>query len=232
VTVPTLTLGSKHLRQNLPLVALLYVQAKFISMNMPDADSSYFESLMQHIERRVELKDEEKNYIRSSFSVRKLLARQYLVAQGEVCRHESYVTEGFLRSFYVDSAGKEHTLHFAQEDWWITDLQSFLLGTPASRTIVAVEPCVVLQIDLKHREELIGNVPAMERFWRILNEKACIAQEQRILQNISMSGLERYQALLEKYPQIEQRLAQKYIASFLGMTPVFLSQIRKELAQK
>ena len=195
-------------------------------------DNSYFERLIQHIEQRVKLEDEEKKYICSLFSIRKLLSRQYLVAQGELCRYESYVAEGFLRSFYVDNDGKEHTLHFAQEDWWISDLQSFLRSTPASRNIIAVEPSVVLQIDLKHREELIENVPTMERFWRILNENACIAQEQRILNNISMSGLERYQALLEKYPHIEQRLAQKHIASFLGMTPVFLSQIRKELSQK
>jgi len=71
----------------------------------------------------------------------------------------------------------------------------------------------------------------MERFWRILNERACMAQDQRILNNISLPGVERSVALLKTYPSIEQRLPQKHIAPFLGMTPVFLSQIRKELAR-
>ncbi len=75
------------------------------------------------------------------------------------------------------------------------------------------------------------HIPKMERFWRILNEHASMAQDERILNNISMSGIERYQALLKKYPDIEQRRPQKHIASFLGMTPVFLSQIRKDIAK-
>lgn len=191
----------------------------------------YFKFILQHFESRVTLDDNEKDYICSLFSIRKLLPRQYLLAQGEICRYETYVCEGFFRSFHIDDNGNEHTLHFAREDWWITDLSSFLRQEPASRNIIALEQSVVLQIDLQKREELMCKVPKMERFWRILNEQACMAQEKRILNNISMSGIERYQALLKTYPNIEQRLPQKHIASFLGMTPVFLSQIRKELVK-
>lgn len=191
--------------------------------------ADYFKTILHHFECRISLEDAEKNYICSLFSVRKLLPRQYLLAQGEICRYETYVCEGFLRSFYIDDNGNEHTLHFALKDWWITELSSFLRRERASRNIVALEQSVVLQIDLQKREELLCKVPKMERFWRILNEQASMAQEQRILNNISMSGLERYQALLKTYPGIEQRLPQKHIASFLGMTPVFLSKIRREI---
>lgn len=200
-------------------------------MEDPGTDD-YFNAILQHIERRISLNEEEQRYIHSAFNLRSLLPRQYLLTQGEVCRHESYVCHGFLRSFHVDSSGDEHTLHFAQEDWWISDLNSFIRQVPASRNIVALEKTVVLQIDIEKREELLLRVPKMERFWRILNEHASAAQDERILNNISQSGVERYQALLKKYPDIEQRLPQKHIASFLGMTPVFLSQIRKELARK
>jgi CRP-like cAMP-binding protein len=193
---------------------------------------NYFKTILQHIERRISLNEEEQRYIHSAFSIRSLLPRQYLLAQGEVCRYESYVCHGFLRSFHVDGSGDEHTLHFAQEDWWISDLNSFIRQVPASRNIIALEKTVVLQIDIEKREELLLRVPKMERFWRILNEHASMAQDERILNNISLSGVERYQALVKKYPDIEQRLPQKHIASFLGMTPVFLSQIRKELLKK
>ena len=192
----------------------------------------YFKTILQHFEQRISLDDIEKNYIRSLFSVRKLLPRQYLLAQGEICRFETYVCEGFFRSFHIDDNGNEHTLHFAREDWWISDLSSFLRLEPATRNIVALEQSVVLQIDLQKREELLGKIPKMERFWRILNEHASMAQDHRLLNNISKTGRERYEALLKTYPTIEQRLPQKHIASFLGMTPVFLSQIRRELARK
>ncbi|MBC9931024.1 Crp/Fnr family transcriptional regulator [Chitinophaga qingshengii] len=194
--------------------------------------NKYFQILERHFMERISLTKDEGQHIRSLFSFRKLLTRQYLLAEGDICRYESYVCEGFLRSFYVDENGNEHTLHFAKEDWWITDLGSFLNQEPASRNIVALEPTILLQIDLPKREQLMKDIPKMERFWRILNEKACVSSDQRILNNISMSGQQRYLALLNKYPDIEQRLPQKHIASFLGMTPVFLSQIRKELAKK
>lgn len=193
---------------------------------------NHFKAILQHIGRRVSLNEEESTYIASTFSIRELLPRQYLLAQGEICRYESYVSEGFLRSFYVDINGDEHTLHFAKEDWWISDLTSFIRQQPATRNIIALEKSVVLQIDIEKREALMQRIPKMERFWRILNEHASMAQDERILNNISMSGVERYQALLKKYPDIEQRLPQKHIASFLGMTPVFLSQIRKDIAKK
>jgi len=198
-------------------------------MKVQSSDANHYRSLLQHIASRVHLQPEEEAYICSVFRLRKLLPRQYLLAQGEICWYESYVCEGLLRSFHVDEKGNEHTLHFALEDWWISDLHSFLREEPARRNIISLERSVVLQIDLKHREELLHHIPKMERFWRILNESASMAQDRRIMDNISLSGIERYRALLKKYPHIEQRLPQKHIASFLGMTPVFLSQIRKEV---
>src|SRR5688500_657370 len=106
-------------------------------------ETEYFNSIFQHFEHRVSLDDDEKGYIYSLFSVRKLLPKQYLLAQGEICRYESYVCEGFLRSFHVDEKGNQHTLHFAKEDWWISDLNSFLKKAPASRNIIALEKSVL-----------------------------------------------------------------------------------------
>jgi CRP-like cAMP-binding protein len=183
--------------------------------------------LIQHIGRRVQLGPQQEEQLRDAFTVKELPARQYLLQHGEVCRHESFVCTGLLRSFHFDGQGNEHTLHFAVEDWWITDLPSFLQQKPATRNIVAMEPVQVLQIAYKRREELL-NDPVFERFWRMLNERASAAQEERILFDIMMTGAEKYAALLEKYPGIDQRIPQKFIASYLGITPVFLSKIRKQ----
>jgi CRP/FNR family transcriptional regulator, cyclic AMP receptor protein len=187
--------------------------------------------ILDHVLRRIELTASEQAHFVSLLKVRRLLARQYLVQQGDVCQYESYVCKGFLRSFYVDEKGNDHTLHFAMEDWWISDSTSFHLQVPATRNIVALESSVLLQIGKKDLEQLYEDIPAFERFWRIMEQKAGISQDQRILNNISMSGAERYEALITKYPTLEQRLPQRHIASYLGITPVFLSQIRKNAAR-
>jgi CRP-like cAMP-binding protein len=183
--------------------------------------------ILDHVLRRIDLTEAEQAYFASVLKIRRLLPRQYLVQQGEVCKYESYVCKGFLRSFYVDEKGNEHTLHFAMEDWWISDSMSLHLQVPATRNIVALEASTLIQIEKNALEQLYLDVPAFERFWRIMEQKAAIAQDQRILNAISMTGAERYEALITKYPTLEQRLPQRHIASYLGITPVFLSQIRK-----
>lgn len=187
--------------------------------------------IIDHVLRRIVLTAAEQAHFVSLLKVRKLLPRQYLVQQGDVCQYESYVCKGFLRSFYVDEKGNDHTLHFAMEDWWISDSTSFHLQVPATRNIVALEASVLLQIEKSDLEQLYKDIPAFERFWRILEQKGGIAQDQRILNAISMTGAERYEALITKYPTLEQRMPQRHIASYLGITPVFLSQIRKQLSR-
>lgn len=193
--------------------------------------SPYHALLLKHLAQRIALSEEEQHYVCSRLSVRTVLPRQYLLQQHEVCRHENYVCQGAFRSFHVDERGVEHTLHFAWDDWWITDLASFLSQEPATRHIVALQKSVVLQLSYEQREELLRELPVFEQFWRLLHERACLAQDQRLLHSIALSGAERYAALLRTYPTIEQRIPQKYIASFLGITPVFLSQIRRNRAQ-
>ncbi len=184
--------------------------------------------ILDHVLRRIDLTEAEQARFTSILKVRRLLPRQYLVQQGDICQFESYVCKGFLRSFYVDERGNDHTLHFALEDWWITDSTSLHLQTPALRNIVALEASTLLQIEKHDLEQLYRDVPAFERFWRIMEQKGGIAQDQRILNSLSMSGAERYEALIGRYPTLEQRMPQRHIASYLGITPVFLSQIRKQ----
>lgn len=197
--------------------------------HMPAAPSlpELHQQIISHVQQRIRLTQAEQDRFISLLTVRRLLPRQYLLQQGEICKYESYVGAGFLRSFYTDDDGIDHTLHFAMEDWWISDSSSFIPQQPSQINIVALEPCAVLQIDKAGLDQLFDEVPPFERFWRILNQQALISQDQRILNAISMTGAERYEALIKKYPTLEQRLPQKYIASFLGITPVFLSQIRK-----
>jgi CRP/FNR family cyclic AMP-dependent transcriptional regulator len=197
-----------------------------------EKDSELHKLIISHVLKRIELTEEQQRHFCSLLTVRHLLPRQYLVQQGEVCRHESYVCKGFLRSFYLDEKGNDYTLHFAMEDWWISDSTSFHLEAAAVRNIVALEAATLLQIEKSNLEQLYRDIPAFEKFWRVMEQKAGISQDQRIMNSISMTGSERYTALTQKYPTLEQRLPQRHIASYLGITPVFLSQIRKTNARQ
>ena len=183
--------------------------------------------LINHVLKRINLSTNEQVHLTSLFTLRKILPRQYLLQQGEICRYEFFIVEGFLRSFFVDDLGTEHTLNFAFEDWWISDTKSFLQLLPSEINIIAHEPTVVMQIEKEALDQLYLNFPIFDRFWRLLNQNFNLSQSERVLNAISMNGAERYHALIAKYPKIESRLAQKHIASYLGITPVFLSMIRR-----
>ncbi|GAA0523973.1 Crp/Fnr family transcriptional regulator [Chitinophaga japonensis] len=187
---------------------------------------SFHHRILTHVSRHISLTAAEQELFLSLLREKRLLRRQYLLQAGDVCRYDNYVLEGWLRSFYVDDKGEEHTLHFATADWWITDLESFLQETPAEVHIAALTPVTVLQLDKPSLERLYAEIPAFERFFRILHQNAYLAQNRRILNNISMNGEARYLDLLQRYPALVQNVPQKYIASYLGITPVFLSQIR------
>ncbi|QJB33318.1 Crp/Fnr family transcriptional regulator [Chitinophaga oryzae] len=186
--------------------------------------------LLQHVARHIQLTAEEQQYFVSLLKPRRLQRRQWLLQAGDTCRYENFIVEGCLRSYITDRNDAEHVLHFAVEDWWITDLESLLTQTPSQVSIEALEPSLVLQLERDALQALYQQVPSFERFFRILHQNAYLAQNRRILQNISHTAAERYDAFLQQYPAIAARVPQKYLASYLGMTPVFLSQLRQQKA--
>lgn len=189
-----------------------------------------FDLLLHNIARHIQLTPREEHFFISLLRVRRLKKKEFLLRAGEVCRHEGFVLEGCLRNYYLDDKGAEHILQFSVEDWWTSDLYSLLTQSPATQYIDALEDSVVALLEKDDLERLYREVPAFERFFRIMLQNAFVAQQQRILQNIGSTGEERYLAFRKKYPALEQRLPQHQIAAYLGITPEFLSKIRGKLA--
>lgn len=187
------------------------------------------ELLIRYISGIVSLTAEESSIILQYFRTRKYLKGQYVVQQGDICNCESFVVNGCLRTFYVDDEGVEHTVAFSIENWWAADLGSFLSRTPAFYNVQCLEAVELLQITHDDLEQLYQHVPKMERFFRIIIQRAYVASERRIVRNFSMDAKARFQAFREHYPQIEQRVPQYMIASYLGITKEFLSKIRSQL---
>lgn len=188
--------------------------------------------LKTHISKRVRLTDAEFDRCRGFFVEKRVRKRQFLLQEGEVSRAIAYVTDGCLRSYTVDRKGEEHIIQFAIADWWISDLQSYLTGSPATYTIDAIQDSTVLLLEREARVRLLDAVPAMERFFRLLQEANYIAMHRRINASLSESAEERYLAFLKTYPALVEQVPQGQIASYLGITPQSLSRIRKDLSQK
>jgi CRP-like cAMP-binding protein len=188
-------------------------------------------SILEYIKRYIELSKEEEEYFLSILKPRKYLKRQFVLQAGDECKHETYVVKGCLRAYFVDPSGDMHIVQFAIEDWWISDLGSFMTGEPATYNIDALEDTEVLQIERDQFNELFIKIPKFDRMYRLMLMKAFVAHQKRIVDNLCMPAKERYLSFIKKYRNIEQRVPQTQIASYLGITPEFLSQIRSKLSK-
>lgn len=191
-----------------------------------------FSLLRAHIEKRVHLSDEEFEISAKFFELKKLRKNQFLLNEGEICTHIGFVNSGCLRQYSIDNKGTEHIIQFAIEDWWVSDLHSFLSGKPSEFNVDALQDSEVLLLEKSARDELLDNCPKMERFFRLLIEANHVATNQRIADSLSASAEERYLKFIKTYPKLFETVPQNQIASYLGITPQSLSRIRKELTQK
>jgi CRP-like cAMP-binding protein len=154
---------------------------------------------------------------------------QLLLAPGSILRRTYYVLEGASIAFALDQQGNEHIIQFAIEDWWISDLGSFLTGRPALLQVEAIEDCVVLCFQQEELEKQFKLHPELQTYYLKLTQRAFLSFQERTLDNLSLDAETRYQKFAAKYPGLELRLAQKYVASYLGMSAEFLSKIKKRL---
>lgn len=186
------------------------------------------DKLIQHFRESIVLTDHDANCVSECFNVVTLKKKEVLLYTGEVSLHMRFIKEGALRSYYMDEEAREHIIQFGIEGWWVNDLYSYLTRTPARHFIQALEHSVILQIHRDTLNQLYDQVPAIERFFRFKFEKAYVALQDRTLNTLSKTAEERYFEFRSKYRDIEQRVPQYMIASYLGMTPEFLSALRKK----
>ena len=185
---------------------------------------------LDHISRYIQLTPEEQSIFLSKVKFRKYLKGQFVVQEGDICRYESFVLSGCLKTFYLDKQGHEHIVMFAIEDWWTADLGSFISQTAADLNVQCLEDSELIQISSTDLQQLYIEIPKLERFFRIIIQNAFVAAQKRIINNLSLPAVERYVQFRTQYPKIEQRVPQYMIASYLGITKEFLSKIRAQLA--
>lgn len=185
--------------------------------------------LFNHINKFISLTEEEELLLSSKINTRKFLKNQFVVQNGDVCRFESFVISGALKTFFIDEEGHEHIVSLSIEDWWVSDMDSFISRQPAQLNVQCIEPSVLAQLSYEDLQYLYIAIPKLERFFRVIIQNGFIAAQKRIISNHSLPAKERYVAFVQRYPAIEQRVPQYMIASYLGITKEFLSKIRQQL---
>ncbi|WP_299160647.1 Crp/Fnr family transcriptional regulator [uncultured Tenacibaculum sp.] len=187
--------------------------------------------LLDYINKHILLTPEEEAFLLSKITHRNYLKDQYIAQQGDVCKTVNFIVSGCTKTFYMNLEGQEHVIMFSIEDWWASDLGSFITQTPSDFNVQCIENTQLIQFTFDNLEELYAEIPKLERVFRKIVERAFVASQKRIVRNFSLSAKERYLIFKSTYPKIEQRVPQYMIASYLGITKEFLSKIKSQLIQ-
>jgi len=186
--------------------------------------------LLDYIKPLINLTPEEEALLASKVIYRKYLKGQYVIQQGDIAKYECFVISGCTKMFYLDTEGQEHAVMFAIENWWTGDMGSFISQTPADYNVQCLENTALVLFPFDNLEELYAKIPKLERLFRQIVERAFVASQKRIVRNFSLTAKERYLYFKTQYPEIEERIPQYLVASFLGITKEFLSKIKSQIA--
>lgn len=188
--------------------------------------------LLQSIAKHVSLTEKEEEIVLNACSSGTYKNKTMLIKPGDEAHFTYFVLKGILRSYTIDDNGTIHILSFATPGWWMADMYSYLTDKPAILYVDVIEECEVLILQKSDVENLYSKVPKLERFFRILTENNLVANQQRVLDKMALTAEERYEKFLQKYPTVVNCLPQKYIASFIGVTPEFFSKMKSNMLRK
>lgn len=189
-----------------------------------------YKQLIDHFQKIVDINNTDKILLKENFILKKFKKNEILLFKGEISCHMRFICKGCIKSYYLNEEGKEQIVHIGIEDWWVNDLYSYLTKTPAKQFIEALEDGEYLYIHRDNLEKLFDQSKAIERFFRLKFQNAYIAYIDRSINSINKSAEERYTEFVQRYPEIEQRVPQYILASYLGFTKEFLSVLRKKIS--
>ena len=190
------------------------------------------ELLLKAIAKHISLTEAEQQQLLSLLSYKKIKKKQFLIQAGDITKQAFFVTSGCLRSYSIDKNGFEHVLQFAPPGWWISDMRSMITQEPGILYIDAIDDSEIILLSKTDLDILYAAVPKLERFFRILAENALATYQHRLIDNLSLSALERYNNFCKIYPTLIEKLPQKQVAAYIGVTPEFLSKMVNKIPSK
>ncbi|GAB2814627.1 Crp/Fnr family transcriptional regulator [Ferruginibacter profundus] len=188
--------------------------------------------LLHAIARHISLTAGEQDQLIAVLSYKKVKKKQFLYQEGDISKQAVFVIAGCLRSYSIDKNGFEHILQFAPPGWWISDMKSMITQEPGTLYIDAVDDSEIILIQKNDLDKLYTAIPKLERFFRILAENSLATYQHRLIDNLSLSALERYGNFCKRYPSLIENLPQKQVAAYIGVTPEFLSKMLNKVPAK
>ena len=188
--------------------------------------------ILSQINKHISLDTEERDFFSSLLIPKKMQQGELIEESGEPTRYMIHVNSGCLMTYYTDKEGVDHVMQFATTGWWTGDLHSLTKNIPSVYTTRALNESEVLLLPKNSLEQLLDKYIKFERYFRIIFQNSLVTQQHRVIQSYSATAEERYVSFREKYPTLEQFVPQKYIASYLGITPEFLSKVRRKMMER
>jgi len=185
-------------------------------------------SLIEHIKKFVDLDENEEQILKRYTKSHSFRKKENLVSNGQVCRSLYFVEKGCLRMFFINSKSTEQITQFAIDGWWLTDFFSFMDNEPSEYYIQTIEPSKVISIDILVFDKLLKELPQLERYFRIIFQKNLAASQLRTKYLSELSKEEFYYHFSSSFPEFVQRVPQYMIATYLGLTPEYVSELRKK----
>ena len=185
-------------------------------------------NFVNHIRRFVDLSDDEVLLLNKSIKSYNLRKKENILTEGEVCKSVYFVEKGCLRMFFINNKTVEQITQFALDGWWISDYGSFMDNKPSEYHIQAIEKSEIIGIDALMFVKLLKEIPQLEKYFRIIMQKAVAASQHLAKLKYQMSKEEFYQHFVIAFPEFNQRVPQYMIASYLGLTPEYVSELRKK----
>ena len=182
--------------------------------------------LLAHIARYVALSPQEEALLVSYLRTQQIARKGFLLTEGQVCPASYFVLRGCLRTYFVSEKGTEQIIQFSIENWWVADYTSLDTRTPSAYYIQAIEATEVVVFDQQVQEEVFRQLPKLERYFRLILQRVAAATQFRVKFLFGLSGEARYHYVNATLPAFVQRVPQYMLASYLGVTPEFLSKIR------
>ncbi|WP_246581571.1 Crp/Fnr family transcriptional regulator [Echinicola shivajiensis] len=184
--------------------------------------------LYRHINQFTDISEDDFEEILAAFKTLKLRKKEHLMFADTPCDKQFFVLSGCLNMYFIDANGSKQTVQFAIENWWITDYLAVGKNQKTEFFIQSVEPTTVLSIDNSSQEQLLERFPKLEKYFRKMLQIAYGASLMRIKYQFELSKEEIYLHFTRNFPDFEQRVPQYLIASYLGLTPEYVSEIRRK----
>lgn len=187
-----------------------------------------YPNFIAHLKKYISLNDDEVQLLLSNVKPLTTQKKDFLIQEGQICKDNYFVEKGLLRMFFINNKGIEQNTQFALENWWIADYMSLTMQTASHFYIQAVEASTVIAIEHHKQDHLFKQLPQLEHYFRLMMQRAYAAAQMRVKFFHVYSKEENYRQFVSLFPEFVQRIPQYMLASYLGLTPEYVSELRKK----